>query len=216
MPAQSSATATVRAKLDEAGVAVLQFTPYACAEAELASGNAVSWREEALALPELPQPNQSTTVTIDMAAYQLPVIDGLVLIQKLPADVSYVSGSTLINEQAVPDPLQATTDEGSYLVFELPKHSIATLSFTVLHQDAYKADSSDSTLIALTPKPEVFIGDAEVLRYYEEAVPIEVKVAARERIGSIILSPNDQTVIREGSTTAVVVDTPLNHTLSFW
>lgn len=201
--AQSIATVTIRARLDEAGVAVLQFTPNCL--------NPVSWREEALALPELPAPNQSTTVTIDMAAYQLPQIDALVLVQKLPLGVSYVSGSTRVNQQVVADPMQAMADDGSYLVFEIPERSIATLSFTVLHQEAYKAQTSDSTLIALTPKPEVLLGNIEALRYYQEAVPIDMQVAARERNGSIILSPADKTVIREGSTTGIVVDTPLDH-----
>ena len=216
IPASSRASATVRTKLDEAGVAVLQFKTFACTSNGLASGNAVAWREEALALPELPTPMQSTTVTIDMAAYQLPLIDGLVLMQPLPEGVSYISGSTRINDQANPDPSQAITDKGSFLVFELSERSIATLSFTLLHQDAYKADLTQTTLIALTPQPEVLIGDKEALRYYQQAVPIEVSVAARERTGSIILSPANQTVIREGSTTSVVVDTPINNVLKLF
>lgn len=209
VPAASSSTTIFKSRLDEAGVAVLQLNVFACDPAGLVSGNAAIWREEALALPELPQPYQSTTVTVDMAAYQLPIIDGLVLVQRLPKHVSYVSASTRINTLNADDPMQALTEQGSYLVFELPDSSIATLSFTVLHQESYKADLSDSTLIVLSPKPEVLIGDAEALRYYTEAMPIEVQVAARARTGSLILTPASGTVIREGSSIAVTVDTPL-------
>ena len=216
VPAQGSVTAIIKAQLDEAGVGVLQWTPFACASLSLPSGNAATWREEILALPDLPTAYQSTTVVVDMAAYQLPVIDGLVLLQKIPAHVSYVSGSTQVNNQVASDPLQAVTDDGNYLVFEPTDSSIATLSFTVLHQEPYKALLKDSTLIALTPQPEVMIGDSQAVRYYEEAVPIEVRVAARERVGSIILTPANGTVIREGSTTSVTVDTPINNILKLF
>jgi SdrD B-like domain len=83
------------------------------------------------------------------------------------------------------------------------------LSFNVIHQVSYQASSQDSTLIVLTPTPEVLLGSQEALRYYAEAVPIDVAVAVRERVGAVILSPANQTVIRSGST-GVTIDTPIN------
>jgi fimbrial isopeptide formation D2 family protein len=165
---------------------------------------------------------QNTTITVDMVAYQLPVIDGLVLIQKLPEGVHYISGSTLIDGEVVADPLQSlrgasySETAGTNLVFELPEKSMATLSFDVIHEVNYRASSKDSTLIALTPKPEVLIGSEDALRYYEEAVPIDVEVAVRERVGAVILSPATKIVIRSGSSTNVTVDTPLEDTVKLF
>jgi fimbrial isopeptide formation D2 family protein len=180
---------------------------------------------------------QNTTVTVDMTVYQLPVIDGLVFVQRLPSGVHYLTGSTLIDGEAAPDPLQAQTqprldkeqsftmnvnspmvpaEPGTSLVFELPERSIATVSFDVIHQVEYQASSDDSTLIALTPKPEVLMGSEDALRYYEGAVPIDVAVAVRERVGAVILSPANKTVIRSGSSTDVTVDTPLADTVKLF
>lgn len=233
VPAKGSTDTIIKGEIQSAGAALLEVTPFACGDDATEthpSGNAANVREEALDIPILPQSYQSTTVTIDMAAYQLPVIDGLVLIQALPSGVHYVAGSTLIDGEVASDPLQAqkqpSPDEeqsftvgangsvtapepGTNLVFELPEKSIATLSFDVIHQVSYEANRQDSTLIALTPKPEVLIGSEDALRYYEEAVPIDVAVAVRERVGAVILSPANKTVIRSGSSTSVTVDTPL-------
>jgi hypothetical protein len=234
LPAKGSVMVPLKGKAQSAGVIVLQVNPFACESISVEthpSGTPAEAREEALAIPSLPQPYQSTTVTVDMAAYQLPVINGLVLIQALPSGVQYVAGSTLIDGLASPDPFQAQTqlapgeeqgftvnvdgsivptEPGTSLVFELPEKSIATLSFTVVHTTPYRASSQDSTLIVLTPEPEVLIGSEDALRYYNEAVPIEVAVAVRERVGAVILSPINKTVLRSGNSTDVTIDTPLN------
>jgi hypothetical protein len=238
--AKGSAEAMYTGRVQNAGVIVLQLNPFVCESASTerhASGVPAEAREEAVAVPSLPQPYQSTTVTVDMAAYQLPVIDGLVLVQGLPDGVQYVAGSTLIDGERAADPLQAQTQAdpdapqsfvvnadgsvaaagpGTSLVFELPEKSVATLSFTVVHNVPYKASSDDSTLIVLTPTPEVLIGNEAALRYYEEAVPIDVAVAVRERVGAVILSPAPGTVIRSGSSTGVTVDTPVNDTVKLF
>ena len=234
LPASGSVTVPIRGRVQGSGVVVLQVSPFACESISVEthpSGPPAEAREEALAVPTLPQPYQSTTVTVDMAAYQLPVINGLVLIQSLPSGVQYVAGSTLIDGEVSSDPLQAQTqlgpneeqsftfnadgslapaEPGTSLVFELPEKSIATLSFTVVHNVSYRASSQDSTLIVLTPEPEVLIGSEDALRYYNEAVPIEVAVAVRERVGAVILSPANKTVLRSGNSTDVTVDTPIN------
>jgi hypothetical protein len=234
LPAKSSATAVIRGKAQNAGVTVLQVNPFACEGASVeihASGSSAEAREEARSTPALPQAYQSTTVTVDMAAYQLPSIDGLVLIQSLPSGAQYVAGSTRIDGSVAPDPLQAKTqsgpdaepvytlsadgslvmaEPGTNLVFELPEKNIATLSFTVIHSAPYKASTKDSTLVALTPDPEVLIGSQDALRYYKEAVPLEVAIAVRERVGAVILSPASGTVIRSGNSSSVTVDTPIN------
>jgi SdrD B-like domain len=238
--AKGNAEATFRGRVQNLGVIVLQVNPFACESASLethASGLPAEAREQVAAMPELPQPYQSSTVTVDMAAYQLPVIDGLVLVQGLPEGVQYVAGSTLIDGERASDPLQAQTQPdpnaeqlltvnadgsvttagpGTSLVFELPEKSIATLSFTVVHNVPYKASSADSTLIVLTPEPEVLIGSEDALRYYQEAVPIDVAVAVRERVGAVILSPAPGTVIRSGSSTGVTVDTPIDEVVKLF
>ncbi len=240
VPAKGSAETIFKAKAQGAGVVVLQVNTFTCDSAspeKHASGTPAEAREEALELPTLPLAYQSTTVTVDMAAYQLPTIDGLVLVQALPDGVNYVAGSTLIDGQSASDPLQAITQvsedaeqsftintdgsvtaagPGSSLVFELPEKSIATLSFIVVHNVPYKASTDDSTLIVLTPKPEVLIGSEDALRYYEEAVPIDVAVAVRERVGTVILSPADGTVIRSGSSTGVTIDTPIDDVIKLF
>jgi hypothetical protein len=234
LPAGGSVMVPIRGRAQGAGVVVLQVNTFACENISIEthpSGAPAEAREEALAVPTLPQPYQSTTVLVDMAAYQLPVINGLVLIQSLPSGVQYVAGSTLIDGEGSPDPLQAQTqlepgeeqgftinvdgfiaptEPGTSLVFELPEKSIATLSFTVVHNTPYRASSQDSTLIVLTPEPEVLIGSEDALRYYNEAVPIEIAVAVRERVGAVILSPANKTVLRSGNSTDVTIDTRLN------
>ncbi len=223
VPANGSATAMVKARVETDGTAILRVTPFACDAGfteEHAAGNTADLREDALVIPPLPDALQNTTVIVDMAAYRLPVIDGLVLVQYLPTDANYVAGSTRINGEVVADPLQANipapvdsnSDErtGSYLIFELPDVSIGEVHFNVLHKGDYWAERDDSNLVVLTPEPEVLIGDESVLRYYNEAVPIETNVAVRERVGAVILSPANGTVIRSGSTTTIEVDTPLN------
>jgi hypothetical protein len=232
VPAKSSVTATLKVRVETDGTAILRVTPFACDAGfieEHAAGNTADLREEVQVVPPLPGATQKTTVIVDMAAYRLPVIDGLVLVQHLPTGASYILGSTRINGEAATDPLQATipADEertGSYLVVELPdvhtergrSASIGEVRFDVLHDGSYWAERDDSSLIVLTPKPEVLIGDEAALRYYNEAVPLEANVAVRERTGAVILSPANGTVIRSGSTVSITVDTPLEDTLKLF
>ncbi len=216
--AKSSMNTILKARVETDGTAILRVTPYACDPGfieEHPAGNTADLREDVLVIPPLPDALQNTTVIVDMAAYRLPVIDGLVLVQYLPIGASYVAGSTHINGEVASDPLQANIPEdngrtGSYLIFELPDASIGEVRFDVLHDGSYWAGRDDSNLIVLSPKPEVLIGDETVLRYYNEAVPIETNVSVRERVGAVILSPANGTVIRSGSSTTIEVDTPLN------
>jgi hypothetical protein len=230
--AKSSATATVKARVETDGTAILRVTPFACDAGfieEHPAGNTADLREDVQVIPPLPDALQKTTVIVDMAAYRLPVIDGLVLVQYLPTGASYVSGSTRINGEVVADPLQANIPvgeerTGSYLIFELTSAdteanrsvSIGEVRFDVLHDGSYWAGRDDSNLVVLSPKPEVLIGDETVLRYYNEAVPLETNVAVRERVGAVILSPANGTVIRSGSTTTVEIDTPLEDTVTLF
>ena len=110
VPANGRVEATLRVRLGDAGVNVLQLTPYACAEGGLErvpSGTPALFRTSVEEVPELPAPTQRTTVTVDVAAYGLPVIDGLVLVQDLPAGVSYLANSTLVNGERAADPEEA-------------------------------------------------------------------------------------------------------------
>jgi hypothetical protein len=225
VPAKGSVNATLKARVETDGTAILRVTPFACDAGfseEHAAGNTADLREDALVIPPLPDALQNTTVIVDMAAYRLPVINGLVLVQYLPTGASYLAGSTRINGEVVTDPLQANIPEsdetraGSYLVFELSDVSIGEVRFNVLHNGEYWAEREDSNLIVLSPKPEVLIGDKNVLRYYNEAVPIEINVAVRERVGAVILSSANGTVIRSGSSTTLEVDTPLGDEVTLY
>ena len=89
------------------------------------------------------------------------------------------------------------------------------MSFTVLHERAYAAKKSDSSLLVLTPEPEVLIGRADALDLLADATPLTTEVAVRERVGAVILTPAEGTVSYSGSS-QVVVDTPLGSSVSLF
>lgn len=207
--ANSSSTVRVRALVEAAGITALQFTPFACDAASVErhpSGNAAIHRENALALAELPEAFYNTTVTVDMAAYQLPVIHGLILVHDLPEGVNYIAGSSFIDGVRTTNPEQA----GQTLIFNLPERNIASLSFTVAHSDPnYRSKESDNSLVVLNPEPEVLIGSPDALEFIGAGVSVATQVVVRERTDAVILSPNPNSLIRSGDTTAILVDGPL-------
>lgn len=204
LPAKGTVSVPITLKLEQPGAAIVQVAPTACeAGAALPSGQSVSWREEVLALPELPPQTQRTVVTVELAAFDLPRLEGLVLVQALPEGVRYIAGSALIDGQSAPEPEQV---EGS-LIFQLSA-SIATLSFAVLHEVPYLAQAADSSIIALTPEPQLLLGDPEALARYLKAPRQGGAVVQRERVGAVILAPADGALL-DSNLATIVVDAPL-------
>ncbi|MCA9839800.1 MAG: hypothetical protein KC422_23025, partial [Trueperaceae bacterium] len=215
VPAQGSASTEFKVKVSE-GIGAMQVIPFACDPLALelhAAQDPSIYREEVNPPPSLPVALQSTTVSIDMAAYKLPVVKGLVLVQMLPEGVSYLSGSTFINGEAAADPVKAA----NALIFELPDVSLATLSFRVRSEQPYLATTEDSSLIVLGKEPELLLGKPEALELYQTAVPLQsFSLRTRQRSGAVILNPANFSLIRSGNTTALSADTPLGDTVKLF
>jgi hypothetical protein len=195
----------------EAGAAAFQLVPYACdptAGDAAAAGPAATLRLTLAPLPELPLPVMSTVITVDLAARRLPVLDGLVLVSRLPEGARYLAGSGRVDGEVVADPREV---DGA-LVFELDGRAQGRVDFTVLHDEAIVASDDDHTLIARTPRLEVLIGDPDalelLLRGPQQVAP---PPPARERVGAVIQEPVDGAVLRAGSSTRVTVDADLGH-----
>ena len=213
--ANSTAYADFKVRVSE-GIGAMQITPFACDPLALeihAAQTPIIFREEVAAPPSLPIALHTTTITVDMAAYQLPVIRGLVLVQILPEGVDYISGTSFVNGEAASDPERA--DQA--LIFELPDVSLASLSFKVRHSKPYLATNEDISLIVLSPEPELLLGQAEALDLYQAAVPLQnVSLRQRQRNGAVILNPANFSLIRSGNTTALSADTPLGDSVELF
>ncbi len=210
IPAADSVTANITVRGLVEGTGLLEVTPYLCGLENSPAGNSGLLQLDVAALPELPQPSSSTTVVVDVAAYDLPVLDGLVLLEQLPAGASYVAGSTTVNGQVAADP-RGVEDA---LVFELPGEAVQ-VSFTVLHEGTLDLGKETLGLIGLTPEPEVLVGGEEGLELYAQAEPLDTELlipnaVERERVGAVILAPAPGAVLRERDRVTVSADTPLN------
>ena len=210
--ANSTSFASIKAKVVSPGRTVLQVLPYVCDSfvKDQAAGPAISVREEAKALAEMPLAMQSSSVTLDLAAYNLVDTMALVVVQKLPEDASYVMGSSLLNGESIADPKQFD----NYLVYELPDFSIGQLGFTIAHSGDYVASKKDLTIIALSPEPILVVGDKDVLEQYQTASVQEAKSMVRERVGAVILNPQNNSVIHSGNFTSISADMPLGASFS--
>ena len=116
----------------EAGAAAFQVVPYACdpgAGDVAPAGPAASLRLTLAPVPDLPPATVSTEVTVDLAARRLPVLDGLVLVSRLPDGASYRAGSSFVDGEPVADPREV---DGS-LVFELGGRTVGQVRYTVEH-----------------------------------------------------------------------------------
>ena len=205
LPAGGSASTTLKVHGIRSGNALVQVTPYACDLTGTAGGPSSPLQLSFADVPSLPKPRQTTTIVVDMAAYDLPLLDGLVLVEHLPEGVRYIAGSTALNGVAAPDPAQA--DDA--LIFELPGQAVGQVSFTVLHDGPLVLDESHSSLIGLTPEPELLLGREKALDLYARAEPIAINAVVRERVGAVILSPVPGTLLRERDRITVSTDTPL-------
>ena len=186
-----------------AGGALMQLTPFACAD--VAAGTTARAQvqiEEATAADVISVPvRQITTVEIDLSIYNVPVLESMVLLEHLPENAELVAGSSRVDGQPIePSRVQNT------LVFELPQRSASVVSFEVEHVGPLVLGDHTS-LIALTPEPEVLRGRADALQLFEQAE--RVVPVARERVGAVILSPVDNSSLSERDRVSVSVDTPL-------
>ena len=217
LPAAASATANLTVRGVVEGTGLLEVTPYCDSVGfeGVPAGSSGLLQLKVATLPELPQPRQTTTVVVDVAAYDLPVLDGLVLVERLPAGASYVAGSATVNGRVAADP-QGVDDA---LVFELPGTAVGQVSFTVLHEGLLGLGKDHSSLIGLTPEPEVLLGSEDALELYTRAETLGAEASAsgpatnmvaRERVGAVILAPAPGLVLRERDRVTVSTDTPLN------
>lgn len=204
IPAGGSAEAELSVRGEEAGAALARVALLGCAGGP-AVGTPATARLQIAAAPTLPQPQQLTTVLIDLAAFNLPILDGLVLVEQLPEGARYVAGSSAFNGEPLPDPRPSA----GALVFELPGRAVGQLSFTVLHESPLIFDESHSSLIALTPEPELLLGRPEALALLETAETAPLQLPARARVGAVILEPAPGLVLRTRDRVTVATDTPL-------
>ena len=210
LPAGGEAVARFTLEGREAGAAAFQLNAHACDPAGgdvPSAGPPAALRVTLEAVPELPTPTLSTLVTVDLAARRLPVLDGLVVVSRLPEGARYQPGSSSVDGERVDDPRQV---DGA-LVFDLAGRAVAQVSYTVLHDDAIVTSDADHALIARTPHPEVLIGDPTALELYQREAPTVVERVDRERIGTLIQEPADGAVVRSGASTRVSVDADLAH-----
>lgn len=207
LAANGSASAQLELTAEEAGKSLITVTPFACPldTSSYPAGPAAFARLEIAELAELPAVRQTTTVIVDISAYNLPYLDRLVLVEQLPEGADYIAGSTRVNGLAASDPERA----GNELVFELPDTSAGQISFTVLHTGTLILTEDHSSLIGFTPNAEVLLGQAEALEHYAAAQPILNEALVRERVGAVILSPTPNFVLRDRDRVSVSVDTDL-------
>ena len=206
--ANSTATVDIQAEVTSAGRTALQILPYVCEAfaSEQAASNAISIREEASAAPSLPAMQETTTISMNLAAYQLKDIVALVVVQKLPEGVGYLANSSILNGRSIPDPKQYENE----LIYELADFNIGQLAFTVVHTGEYIVSKEDITVIALTPEPVLIVGDENVLEHIQNASLAKNNTVIRERVGAVILKPANNSVIYSGNQTSVSADMPLN------
>ncbi len=202
LPALGSASTTLKLRAEQVGRSLLQVAPYLCDPEEL-SGPAVPVPVTISPFPKMPEAQQSTTVSIDLAAYDLPVLEGLILLQELQEGMSYLPGSSFIDGEPVADPL--LVDNKLVYQFEGDRHQ---LRFTVVHSERHIFDEGQLKLIGLTPRPDVLWGKAEVLEFLNRAEPVNGSEPARERIDAVMLNPLPDAVFRERDRITVAVDTP--------
>ncbi len=208
LPAGGDAVARFTLEGREAGATAFALHAHACDPAGgdgPPAGPPAALRVTLETVPELPAATLSTVVTVDLAARRLPVLDGLVVVSRLPEGARYQPGSSSVDGERIDDPRQV--DDA--LVFDLAGRAAAQVSYTVVHDDVIVTSDADHTLIARTPHPEVLIGDPAALELYQREAPAVAERVERERLGTLIQEPADGAVLRGGASTRVRVDADL-------
>ena len=215
LPVLGQASTELRVHAKRAGRAQLRVTPYSCDDEDATPAGPTRLEPlEVFDVTPLPESRQITTLSTSISVHDLPVLDTLYYVIVLPEDASYVSGSASLDAQPLKDPERA----GQALVFELPTRQGGLLSFEVLHAAALLVSEADSSLIALTPSPELLWGDERALGFLRDARPIDAEetVSLRERIGAVILEPANGTALRNRDRISVRVDTPLRDSVTLY
>ncbi|TVR85625.1 MAG: hypothetical protein EA416_16460, partial [Trueperaceae bacterium] len=224
LPAAGSATATYTFRGLESGAAALQLEPIACdpgATDEIPAGASARTQWTLEPLPELPAPTLSTSVTVDLSARRLPSLDALVVVARTPDGARYAAGSARLDAEVVADPIVVDGD----LVFELEPRSAAQLVYTLQHEVPLAVRDVDHALIALTPRPEVLVGDAAALATYRRATQATGEAVAGEAdvveardpgAGVAVLAPAPGTVVRDAPAVGVTVAAPVDASVSLF
>ena len=153
----------------------------------------------------------TTGVRITVAAGDVP--GRLVLVAQLPDGAVYLPDSTLVDGEPFARVRQAEQprgpdqDEINALLFALPKGA-EEVAFDLTHREPL-TDSVESSLVVLTPKPQLLRGQKDAVALFNQSTPARRVAAPRARVGAAILSPLGGTVVQSGSTVAVTADTVL-------
>ncbi|MFU8888124.1 MAG: hypothetical protein ACNA8N_05950 [Trueperaceae bacterium] len=148
------------------GDSLVRVTPYVC-DAAAPVADPAALRVSIVPAPALPPVRQFTTVRVDVAAYDLPRLDGLLLVQHLPDGATYLPGSSALDGRPLPDPRSVD----AALVFHLAGTTAGRLTFAVAHDRPIVVDEGHTGVVGLTPEPELLAGRSDALAIAVAAVP---------------------------------------------
>lgn len=87
----------------------------------------------------------------------------------------------------------------------MPRNTTA-LTFDLSHEGILSGNVVPS-IITLTPAPKLLRGEREALLFYRQAQPIRAVAAERARTGTVIMAPTANSLIRQGTSVDMYVDT---------
>ncbi len=161
----------------------------------------------------------TTGVRITVAAGE-DVPGQLVVVAQLPGGVAqlpggavYLPGSAQLDGEPFARvrqsqlPRGAGQNEVNALLFTLPKGA-EEVAFDLTHREPL-TESVESSLVVLTPKPQLLRGQKDAFALFNQSTPVRRVAEPRARVGAAILSPLGGTVVQSGSTVAVTADTVL-------
>ncbi len=154
----------------------------------------------------------TTGVRITVAAGE-NVPGQLVLVAQLPGGAVYLPGSAQLDSRPFARvrqsqlPRGAGQNEVNALLFTLPVGA-EEVAFDLAHREPLTR-SVESSLVVLTPKPQLLRGQGNAVALYNQSTPVRRVAEPRARVGAAILSPLGGTVVQSGSTVAVTADTVL-------
>jgi uncharacterized repeat protein (TIGR01451 family) len=182
----------------------------------------LSLNDTAIAIPasasvtvvDLPARSRQSEVLVKVRVEQIPSNGQIVISDRIPDGAVYVLGSSSVNGQLLPDPLQA----GDRLFWVMPKNvrNNYNLKYQLDHSDILVMPEERIGVILNLIAPNgkiidsrVLQGNPEILEAFEKAVAQQTLRGLRERVGAIIVRPIQDKHFTDRDQTSVLVDVPL-------
>ncbi len=163
---------------------------------------------------DLPARTRQSEVRVVVRVEQIPANGQIVIADRIPDGASYVSGSSAVNGQLLPDPLQS--EDRLFWVMPPGVSNPYVLTYKLDHTDVLVMPEERIGVILNLISPNGTVsetrllqGHPAILEAFEKAVAQQTLRGLRDRVGAIIVRPIQDKHFTDRDQTSVLVDVPL-------